>query len=95
MLPRENFRNFEMPLTTFRAFSWWRKRERQCRVAMRKSQLPALDLSKITAQNNGWLINYSLSTGKANQLAGSLAFEGVVTLLAVPGKTLCHVYNLA
>ena len=35
MLPRENFRNFEMPWTTFHAFSWWRKRERQCRVATR------------------------------------------------------------
>ena len=31
MLPRENFRNFEMPWTPFHAFSWWRKRERQCR----------------------------------------------------------------
>ena len=30
---------------------------------------------------NGWLINYSLSTGRANQLAGSLAFEGRVILL--------------
>ena len=27
MPPRENFRNFEMPWTTFHAFSWWRKRE--------------------------------------------------------------------
>ena len=35
MLPREHFRNFEMPWTTFHAFSWWRKRERECRVATR------------------------------------------------------------
>ena len=35
MLLRENFRNFEMPWTTFHAFSWWRKRERQRRVATR------------------------------------------------------------
>ena len=26
MLPRENFRIFGLPSTTFRAFSWWRKR---------------------------------------------------------------------
>ena len=31
MLPQINFRNFEMPWITFHAFSWWRKRERQCR----------------------------------------------------------------
>ena len=35
MLPRENFRNFEMPWTTFYAFSLWRKRERESRVATR------------------------------------------------------------
>ena len=53
MVPRENFENFEMPWTTFRTFSWWRKRERQRRVARSKIQLPTLDLS--IAQNNGWL----------------------------------------
>ena len=37
-------------------------------------------------------VSYSLSTRRANQLAGSLACEGRVTLL--PGKTFCHVYNL-
>ena len=35
MLPWEIFRNFEMPWTTFHAFSRWRKREGQCRVAIR------------------------------------------------------------
>ena len=66
ILPRENFRNVEMLWTTFLAFSWWRKRERQCRVARRKSQSPALDLSKIF---NTWLkitAGYSLSTRRAN-----------------------------
>ena len=45
---------------------------------MRKSQLIALDLSKLLhmAQNNGWLMNYSLSTGRANQLAESLRARG-------------------
>ena len=45
---------------------------------------------------NTWLkisVVYSLSTRRANRLAGSLACEGRVTLL--PGKTFCHVYNLA
>ena len=45
---------------------------------------------------NTWLkitAGYSLSTRRANRLAGSLACEGRVTLL--PGKTFCHVYNLA
>ena len=32
VLPRGNFRNFGLPWTTFRAFSWWRKRERKRRV---------------------------------------------------------------
>ena len=31
--PPGNLRNFEMPWTSFHAFAWWRKRERQCRVA--------------------------------------------------------------
>ena len=47
MLPRENFRNFGLLWTTFRAFSWWKKRERQGRVVKRKSQSLALDLLKI------------------------------------------------
>ena len=47
MLPRENFRNFGLPCTTFREFSWWRKREREGRVVKRKSQSPPLDPLKI------------------------------------------------
>ena len=43
---------------------------------------------------NGWLINYSLATGRANKVAGSLPFEGRVTTL-LPGKIFCHVYNFA
>ena len=37
MLPRENFRIFGLPWIAFRAFSWWRKREKEYRVVERKS----------------------------------------------------------
>ena len=71
--PRENFRNFGLPWTIFRAFSWWRKREKECRVVKRKSQSPALDLLKVCrrAQNNGWLVSC--------QVAGQIKFRSAIS----------------
>ena len=39
MLPRENFRSYELPCTTFREFSRWRKRERECKVVKKKRSI--------------------------------------------------------
>ena len=50
--PGKVFRNVGLPWTTFRAFSWLAKRERQCRVVKRKSQSQVFDLT----QNNGCMV---------------------------------------
>ena len=46
------FRNFEMPWTTFHAFSWWRRRERQCRAATRDGKFTFLNKIILLTSNS-------------------------------------------